>query len=435
MNNINQKLLDFISASQSAFHTVKTSSEILNKSGFTELKEHEDWSLTSGGKYYVTRNQSSIIAFVIPSCNSSLPYMIAAAHSDSPTFKIKHNPESETAGYVRINVERYGGMLCSTWFDRPLSFAGRVTANVDGKIVSKLVSPDRDLFMIPSVAIHMNRNANEGANYNAATDMQPISGTSASKGELMKLIASECGLDKYSILSTDLYLYPRIEGKVWGIKDEFVSSPRIDDLQCAFGCLMGLIEANAENSIPIVFIADNEEVGSSTKQGANSTFLSDTLNRINTCLNGNAQTLMKNLASSFMVSADNGHAIHPNHPEYSDSSNYPKINGGIVIKHAASQSYTTDAVSAAIFESICKKAGVPTQHFANRSDMRGGSTLGNISNTQVSMNTLDIGMAQLAMHSCHETAGALDTEYLISAMKEFFSSSVKALNDGEYVVK
>jgi aspartyl aminopeptidase len=265
--------------------------------------------------------------------------------------------------------------------------------------------------------------------------MQPISGTSASKGELMKLIAKECGVETESILSTDLYLYPRSEGRIWGIKDEFVSSPRIDDLQCAFGCLIGLTEAKPQNSIPVVFIADNEEVGSSTKQGANSTFLSDTVKRINSALGGDDITLMKNVASSFMVSADNGHAIHPNHPEYSDSANYPKINSGIVIKHAASQSYTTDSVSGAIFDSICKKAGVPTQHFANRSDLRGGSTLGNISNTQVSLNTVDIGMPQLAMHSCYETAGALDTEYLANAMKEYFSSSISAIRDGEYEIK
>ncbi len=434
MNTVSKELLSFISASPTAFHAVKTVSEILKENGFTELNENGSWELISGGKYYLTRNRSSIIAFKVPTSKLPSSYMIAAAHSDSPSFKIKHNPESDSAGYLRINTEKYGGMLCATWLDRPLSCAGRVTILDNGKVTTKLVDLDRDLFMIPSVAIHMNRNANENATYNPAIDMQPICGSASSKGELMKLISKACGIKESDIASYDLYLYPRTAGTVWGVKDEYISSPRLDDLQCVFSALKGLIASEQGDSLPLLLVSDNEEVGSSTKQGADSTFLSDVLKRINRSLGGNEDDYVKAVASSFMVSADNAHAIHPNHPEYADKNNAPVINGGIVIKHNASQLYTTDAVSAAIFEALCKKAGVPTQHFANRSDIRGGSTLGNISGTQVSVNTVDIGLPQLSMHSSYETAGVKDTEYLIEAMKTLFSSSLKMTADGEYEI-
>ena len=434
MNNVSNELLSFIKSSPSAFHTVQAVSDILCDYGFVRLNECDIWSLKAGGKYYVTRNQSSLIAFTVPSVGKPLPFMIAAAHSDSPSFKIKHAPESDAAGYVRVNTERYGGMLCATWLDRPLSCAGRVTVIKDGKVVSKLINLCRDLFMIPSVAIHMNRNANENASYNAATDMQPICGTAASKGKLTSLIAKACGCEPENISSTELYLYPRQDGTVWGVDNEFISSPRLDDLQCVFSCLKGLISSEPENAVPLLLISDNEEVGSSTKQGADSTFLYDTVGRINRALGGKCDDLIRSIASSFMVSADNAHAVHPNHPEYSDPAHRPTVNGGIVIKHAASQSYTTDAVSAAIFETVCRKAGVPVQHFANRSDLRGGSTLGNISSTHLSVNTVDIGLPQLAMHSCYETAGTKDTEYLISAMTEFFSSSIRCVSENEYEI-
>lgn len=435
MNNVCKELLNFISSSPTAFHAIKSASEMLNENGFTKLSEGNSWNLIPGGKYYVTRNLSSLVAFIIPESGKAASYMISASHSDSPSFKIKHNPESDTAGYLRINVERYGGMLCATWLDRPLSCAGRVTVTENGKVSTKLVDLDRDLFMIPSVAIHMNRSANEGATYNPAVDMQPICGSAKTKGELIKLVAEACGTKEEHIASYDLYLYPRTPGTVWGVNDEYVSSPRLDDLQCVFASLKGLIEADNSTSLPVLFVADNEEVGSSTKQGADSTFLSDTLKRINRALGGSDDDYIQALASSFMVSADNAHAIHPNHPEYADKNNAPVINGGIVIKHNASQLYTTDAVSAAIFETICNKADVPTQHFANRADIRGGSTLGNISGTQVSVNTVDIGLPQLSMHSCYETAGVLDTEYLIKAMKVLFSSALAATSDGEYEVR
>lgn len=435
MNQTAQKLLAFIAASPSAFHTVKTLADRLRGEGYTELTESRNWALTPGGKYYVTRNQSSLIAFRLPTGEKLPSFMIAAAHSDSPTFKIKPNAESDAAGYTRVNVERYGGMLCATWFDRPLSAAGRVTLLDGGKVSSRLIDFQRDLFLIPSVAIHMNRNANENASYNAATDLQPICGTIAAKGSFKALVAEACGASEEAILSTDLYLYPRTEGRVWGVKEEFVSSARLDDLQCVYALSEGFLAASPSEAVPVLFISDNEEVGSSTKQGADSTFLADVLQRVNEALGGTPADYRRAVAASFMVSADNAHAVHPNHPEYADPAHRPMMNEGIVIKHNAAQHYTTDAVSEALFTALCKKADVPLQHFANRSDLRGGSTLGNISNTQVSLNTVDIGLPQLAMHSAYETAGVCDTEALIKAATVLFSSSLVTEADGSYEIR
>ena len=434
-NSTSNQLLGFIGESTCSFLAVKTASELLEKGGYKKLGENEKWDLTPGGRYFVTRNQSAIIAFNIPKSISSLSFMISASHSDSPCFKIKHNPETDASGYTKINVEAYGGMLRSTWLDRPLSASGRVTYADGNKVVSKLIDLKKPLFMIPSTAIHMNRSANENASYNLATDMQPITGTSSAKGSLMKLISESIGVAESDIIGHELFLYPVDNGTIWGANDEFVSSPRLDDLQCAYASLRALTEAENASAVAVAYVADNEEVGSGTKQGADSTFLYDTLSRISACLGNDENEFRQALASSFMVSADNAHAVHPNHPEYADGSHRPVMNGGIVIKHAASQTYTTDAVSSAIFTALCKKADVPLQHFANRSDMRGGSTLGNISGTHVSINTVDIGLPQLAMHSSYETAGVKDTDYLISALKMLFTSSINMTGDGEYEVR
>ena len=433
-NSTSNQLLSFISSSTCSFLAVKTSSELLDKNGYERLGENEKWSLKAGGRYYVTRNQSAMIAFNIPSNASSLSFMISASHSDSPCFKVKHNPETDAVGYTKINVEAYGGMLRATWLDRPLSASGRVTYTDGCKVVSRLIDLKKPLFMIPSITIHMNRSANENATYNLAADMQPITGTSLARGSLMKLVAESAKVDEKDIISHELFLYPVDNGTVWGANDEFISSPRLDDLQCAYASLRALTEAECGNAVAVAYVSDNEEVGSGTKQGADSSFLYDTLSRINACLGNDENGLKQALASSFMVSADNAHAVHPNHPEYADASHRPVINGGIVIKHAASQTYTTDAISSAIFAVLCKKADVPLQHFVNRSDMRGGSTLGNISGTHVSINTVDIGLPQLAMHSSYETAGVKDTDYLIAALKALFASQINMADDGEYEI-
>ncbi len=429
--SVNQKLFDFIAASPSCFHVIRSAAARLEECGFTALTEAQDWDLIPGGKYYVTRNQSSILAFAIPE-DKPAGFMMCASHSDSPTFKIKEHPETESAGvYVKLNTERYGGMLCSTWLDRPLSVAGRAVVRDGGKIASRLVHIDRDLLMIPNVAIHMMRNANDGMSYNANVDMFPLYGESSAKGSFRSLIADAAGVKEEDLLSMDVFLCCRMPGTVWGADNEFISSPKLDDLQCAFASLEAFAAAKPSGAIPLLAIMDNEEVGSQSKQGAASTFLYDTLSRITDAL---GMDYRRAVAQSFLVSADNAHAVHPNHPEFSDANHRAKMNGGIVIKHNANQKYTTDAISQAIFASVCAAADVPVQYFANRSDMLGGSTLGNIANTQVSLNTVDIGLAQLAMHSSYETAGAKDTEYMITALTKFFSSALKMNTDGEYEI-
>ena len=429
---VNAKLIDFIKQSPSSFHAVETVARRLEAEGYISLPECAAWTILPGGKYYVTRNQSSVIAFTVPTA-APRGFMMCASHSDSPTFKIKEHPESESAGmYVKLNTERYGGMLCSTWLDRPLSVAGRVVVKSEGKIQSRTVCVDRDLLLIPNVAIHMMRGANDNMSYNANVDMFPLMGSTAVKGSFKKIIAEAAGVAAEDIIASDLYLYSRTAATVWGAENEFISAPRLDDLQCAFASLEGFLAADAKDSVPVLAVLDNEEVGSQTKQGAASTFLYDVLTRICSAL---GMEYLPAISRSFLVSADNAHAAHPNHPEFSDANHRPKMNGGIVIKHNANQRYTTDAVSQAIFASICEAADVPVQYFANRSDMAGGSTLGNIANTQVSLNTVDIGLAQLAMHSSYETAGAKDTEHLITALTRFYSSSLNVLADGEYVIE
>lgn len=416
-----EKLLDFIEKSPTAFQAVDEMQKRLTENGFEVLSEKEYWKLIPGGKYLVTRNNSALIAFCIPEKESRV-FHIMASHSDSPSFKIKENPEIKVDNsYVKLNVEKYGGMLMAPWFDRPLSVAGRVIIRRNDGLEEKLVDIKRDLVMIPNLAIHMNREANNGVAYNPQKDLQPLFAAGNTDRTLLEIIAEQTGVKKEDIISHDLFLYNRMLGTIWGADKEFVSSARLDDLQCAFASMEGLLRAQNHESIAVHCVMDNEEVGSGTKQGAASTFLKDTLLRINMGLGRTYEEYLMTLAGSFMVSADNAHALHPNYTDKTDPTNHPVLNKGIVIKFNANQKYCTDAVSAAIFKELCTKAGVPYQTFVNRSDIAGGSTLGNISNTQVPMNTVDIGLPQLAMHSPYETAGVKDTEYLVRAAEELFA--------------
>lgn len=420
--NISQQLLEFIENSPTCFHAVQAMTDILSAEGFTELKENQKWHIENGGRYFVTRNGSSLIAFTVPVQEMKGMHIIAS-HSDSPSFKIKENPELESEGhYIRLNVEGYGGMIRAPWFDRPLSVAGRVIVKdkAQGGFRSILVDIGRDLVMIPNLAIHMDRQINDSCKYNIQKDMLPIYGDLSAKGTFMKLIADTAGVPEEELLGHDLFLYNRQKGTVWGASGEFLSCSRLDDLQCAFASLKGFLAGKRQEYLAVHCVLDNEEVGSGTKQGAASTFLYDTLTRIHTSLGLSQEDYLIHLADSFMISADNAHAVHPAHTDKADPANRPYINGGIVIKFSASQKYCTDGVSAAIFRDLCQRAGVPVQTFVNRSDMAGGSTLGNISNTQVALNTVDIGLPQLAMHSPYETAGVKDTGYLIRAAEEFF---------------
>ena len=435
MDNIKttEELLGFLKNSPTAFQAVEEIGKKLTEAGFAKLGEHENWDIVPGGKYFVTRNGSSVIAFSVPK-KYAHSFMITASHTDSPTFKLKSAFEAEACGkYVKLNVEGYGGMILSSWLDRPLSIAGRLIVKDGSKITTKNVNIDRDLVLIPNVAIHQNRQINSGFSYNIAVDMMPLYSASDKKGTLLETAAEYAGCAKENVVGGDLYLYNRTPGTIWGAGDEFFSSARIDNLQCAYSTLIGFISAADEAKAVNVYASfDNEETGSATKQGAGSQFLSDTLAKIAEKL---GFSVTEALASSFMVSADNGHEKHPNHPELSDAQNSPAINEGVVIKENAAQKYTTDAVSSAIFAKICEDANVPVQRFANRSDMGGGSTLGSISNTNAAMITVDIGLAQLAMHSSYETAGTKDTGYMIDAITQFYKSKLTTDGDGSYTIE
>lgn len=441
-----EDLFRFIENSPTAFHAVDTMKKKLEARGYTGLLESGNWKLEAGGKYYAVRNGSSLIAFRIPKADFK-GFQIMASHSDSPCLKIKENPELKSEAYVKLNVEKYGGMLCATWFDRPLSVAGRVVVRENDRITTKLVHMKSDLLMIPSLAIHMNREANDGYKYNVQKDMLPLYGmygkreseesrqTDAAGMDFMGMIARETGVNADAILGSELYLYNRMTGSIWGANEEFISAGRLDDLECVYASLQAFLEAEAGCSIPVHCVFNNEEVGSSTRQGAASTFLADTLYRLCEALGMTGADYRRALASSLMLSADNAHAVHPNYPDKACPSNRPLMNRGVVVKFSGNQRYTSDAVSAALFCSICGKAKVPVQVFTNRSDILGGSTLGNISGTQVAVSCVDIGLAQLAMHSSYETAGAKDLEYLVQAAKIFYESSVEETGAEEYLVE
>lgn len=415
-----KELLAFIDASPSRYHVIHNLVQMLK--GFEPLLETEKWKIEPGKSYYVVRNDSSLIAFRVPKQDYTGVY-IAASHSDSPTFKVKTNAQMKLEGqYTRLNTEKYGGMLMAPWFDRMLSVAGRVVVKEDGKFVSKLVDIDRDLLLIPSVAIHMNRNSNDGQKYDAQVDTIPLFGGNVKENCFMKMIAEAAGIKVEEILGSDLYLYLREQGKIWGAEKEFISARALDDLQCAYATMKGFVNSKKTNDkLAVCCVFDNEEVGSLTGQGADSTFLADVLQRINESLGFSPTVLKQAIGNGFMISADNAHAVHPNHPEYADPTNRPYLNKGIVIKYNAAQKYTTDAMSEAMFRDICKRCDIPVQTYTNKSNVPGGSTLGNISNRHISIRTVDLGLPQLAMHSAYETAGVEDTEYLVKAAKEFFS--------------
>ena len=414
----NRDLLHFISKSPSVFHVVRHIKAALLYAGFTEIREEDSWQIKRGEKYVVTRNGSALIAFSVPEDGGNA-FKITAAHCDSPTFKIKENPEMRDGKYTRLNVEGYGGMIMSTWLDRPLSAAGRLFVKDNGQIISKLVSLDHPTLLIPSVAIHMDRTVNSGHAWNIQNDLLPLYSTDGA-ADFMETLAQAAKVKAADILGHDIFLYSCAPGILWGPQHEFISSPRLDDLQCAFATFRGFTNGKKQKDISVYALFDNEEVGSGTAQGAGSTFLTNTISRLTLSLGRSYDEIQAMLAKSFMISADNGHAVHPNHGEYADPVNAPVLNGGIIIKFNASQKYSTDGYSAALFRDLCLKADVPVQTYTNRSDIPGGSTLGNISNTKVAVPTVDIGLPQLAMHSSYETAGAKDTEYLVKAVSYFF---------------
>ena len=419
-------LCDYLNHAHSVYHAANGLATLLEEKGYTKLPEYQKWEIVPGGKYYVTRGGTAVIAFRIPE-GSPKGFMMSASHSDRPTFKVKENYEV-CGTYTKMAVERYGGMIMSSWLDRPLSIAGRVTVETQDGVENKLVDIDKDLLLIPNVAIHMNREVNNGYKWNPAVDLLPLIGGKEAKGKLDALLEEQAG---GKVLGHDLYLYVRQNASVWGVEEEYISSAALDDLECAWGCAQGFLNAKGSESIPVLCVFDAEEVGSGSVQGAASTMLPDVLKRICKTLDLDMDQL---LAQSFMVSADNAHAVHPNHPEFADPTNAPVMGNGIVIKHNASLSYCTDGVSAALFRKVCAKAGAKVQTYYNRADLPGGSTLGRISLGKISIPTVDIGLAQLAMHSCYETAATADAIALEEAMAAFYGGTLEATENG-YTLK
>lgn len=417
-----KEFLNFLKETPTAFHAAWKIKEILRAAGFVELSEKKKWQLKPGGKYFVGRNMSSLCAFTIPK-QDAVSFNITAAHLDSPTFKLKPNFELHRSKYSVLNTEVYGGPIYSTWMDRPLGIAGRVLVDTDEGVCAKLVYLDRPLAVIPNLPIHYNRRVNEGVSLNPQTDLLPLFSTNGG-ASLKRLLAEELKTDESSLLSGDLYLVVLDRGTLLGPNEEWIMAPQIDNLECSYALVQALLQADNQTAINVAVLFDNEEIGSSTMQGAGGTFLADTLERIALAIGKTKEEYLCLLSNSFLISADNAQGYHPNYPSKYDENNACYLNEGIVIKNAAKGSYTTSALSSAYFQKICQKAGVNYQLNANRSDIVGGSTLGAISVSQVSIPSVDIGLAQLAMHSAVETAGSADLKSLILAVKSFYSHTL-----------
>ena len=415
-----QSLCGFLNESKSLYHASAALVRWLEEAGFVFLDEADLWPLEKGGRYYIRRGRSSVLAFRIPE-GEPAGYLLSASHCDRPGFKVKENFELNGT-YTRLAVEKYGGMIIHPWLDRPLSIAGRVLVDTPQGIQTRLIDLDRDIALIPNVAIHIDRQINEGHSWNLAVDTLPLLGGADAAGKLGALLEEAAG---GPILGQDLYLYLREEARVWGLDNEYISAAGLDDLYCVYGCAQGFLKAGASSNVQVLCVFDGEEVGSNSPQGADGDLLSGTLERISRCMDWDHNRM---LAGSFMVSADNAHAIHPNHPELADPTNAPRLNGGVVLKFNANQRYTTDGLSAAVFRKICQAAQVPTQVYYNRADMKGGATLGYISLNHVSIPSVDIGLPQLAMHSCYETAGVQDARHLVNAMTAYYSATLEVRN-------
>ena len=421
------KLLTRLDRAKTPYHAVNEAIKTLAENGFTELKETEKWKIEKGGKYYVIRDGSALIAFVT---GEKYSFNIVASHTDSPCFKLKLNAENTAAGCVKLNVERYGGGLFYPWLDVPLKIAGRVVTEKNGVITSRLAELE-ETFVIPSVAIHFNRNANDGLKFNPQTDMQALAALGNGTENVLKEAERKAG---GKILDYDLFLTAAQKPFAFGFGNEFVCSPRVDNLTSVFASVDAIVNCRP-NNFPVIFLADNEEVGSRTKQGAGSTFLKDVLSRVNSALGKTDEDFRIALGKSFLVSCDNAHAVHPNHPELSDPDNKTLLGGGVVIKHHANQNYTTDAFSSAAFRYVLDKAGVKTQDFFMRSDLPSGGTLGAISSSQLSVRSVDIGMPQLAMHSYAETFAASDYPEIENGLTAFLSAEITAEGYAEISVK
>ena len=424
-----KELINFCYDSPTSYHAVNNVKKILAAKKFIELDEASDWSLEPNGRYYVTRNDSAIMAFVVGT--GSLPqtgFRIAASHTDSPSFRLKPNPEWVSKDcYLRLNTEAYGGPILSTWLDRPLGIAGRVTSRSADvfKPLDMLININRPVAIIPNMAVHLNTKINDGYVYDKQTDTLPFLGQVSNKfeanGYLQNVLAAALEVSPEDILDFDLFMYEFDKGALIGPNFEYISSSRIDNLQAVLSTITALCNSESKNATCIAACFDNEEVGSASRQGAGSTILSDLLERINLSLNHSRTDYFKTLANSFIISVDGAHAVHPNIKEKEDPTTRPVVNGGPTIKQSGHRTYTSDSVTSSVFKQLCEKAGVKYQCFVNHSSTRGGSTIGPISAGHVSIPSVDVGVPMLAMHSIRELCGVKDNHGMLLALAEFYS--------------
>lgn len=423
------ELVDFLYDSPSACHGVKATQKILDENGFIEIKETDKWDLQAKGKYYVIKNDSALIAFEVGTGDiEETGLRLIGAHTDVPGFRIKPNPQMISEGkYVKLNTEVYGGPILHTWFDRPLSIAGKVSLKGASplKPETRLVNINKPLLIIPSLAIHMNREVNEGFKINRQVDTLPLLGLINDKLEkedyLMNILAEELKVNKEDILNFELGLYEYEKGMLIGMNEELISSGRFDDLWMVYAGIKALVDSRENEATKVMICIDNEEIGSLTAEGANSTLLNNILERIALGLGKDREGYYRALANSIMISADLAHAVHPNLGDKHDPTNRPVLESGPVLKIAASGSYSTDSFNGAVFAGVCEAAGVPFQKFVNRSDVRGGTTIGPVTAANLTIPVIDMGAPVLGMHSIRELASVKDNYYTIKAFTEFFS--------------
>lgn len=432
-NQLNDELIAFLNESHNEYLAANLIRKILSKSGFKEIKENEAWNLKENSKYFFLRNGNSLVAFVTPYRlnKSDFYYKIISSHLDSPALKLKENPAVCTNFYEKWKVEVYGGLINSTYVDRPLGLAGRLIVKTKNGLETRIVDTKKAVAIIPNVAIHQNRNINNGFIYNPQVDLLPLAGTSE-KAHYFDEIISSFLKDDEELVSYDLYLYNFDKAQYVGFNDDLICGQKEDDLSSAFLSLKALVDSETnynETGIKIAAFFNNEETGSLSFSGADSDLLKSTLRRIALSFNAKEDEYLTAIKKSFVLSADNGHAIHPNHPEMSDDKNLCLLNKGILLKFNSNMAYTSDAFTSAFVKTLCKENNIPYQVFFNRSDVRGGSTLGNISISQESILTADIGMPQLAMHSSFETIGSEDTKHMFNLMSSFYKTVFKIDND------
>ncbi len=432
---MNKTVLDGLKVSYTAYHAVDYAVKTLTKAGFTRLSADKEWKIEKGGKYFIIRSGSALIAFTAGETDKYY-YRIISSHTDSPALKIKYDPVSSCAGQFKLDVEVYGGPIYRSFLDVPLCLAGSVVYETKNGLARETYT-DPHTYIIPSVAIHFDRGVNDGKALNPQIDLRPLFGSDPQGDEVSLKSDERAYYEEYfarlgggKVVGYDLYAVNATKPFFAGAKDEYICSPRLDNLVSAFSSVDALVKSDVKSGVNVAFLADSEEIGSKTAEGADSDFLRTVLRRINRALGKTDDEFDRAIASSFAVSADNAHATHPNHPELSDAACPVFLGGGVVIKHHANRNYTTSAFTGALFDRICEKAGVKTQDFFMRSDMRCGSTLGALSVSQISIDSVDIGVAQLAMHSSLETASVKDVDDYAVAMKAFYDSAFTKTENG-----